>query len=146
MQCILVYHGILVKKIFLLILLYTQISVKSLIVSTQINLSIFVLKPIYTQMFRTCKKSVKKIKSLTLANKCHDGQGSESKSSTQSGYGANDPNNVQKKNNGDGDDTERQIQRLSCVFKKPHVQWGSHEMPHNDQLFQLGMAAESMKS
>ena len=127
---------------------YTQISVKSLIVSPQINLSIFVLKPIYTQMFRTCKKSVKKIKSVTLANKCYDGHGNQSKSSTQSDHGANDPNNynVQKKNNGDGNDTERQIQRLSCVFKKPHVQWSSHEMHHNDQLFQLGMAAESMKS
>ena len=90
---------------------YTQISFKSIIISSEINLILFVVKPVFSDMIRHLKRYVSAKMDLVHACLCSNSNSIDS--------------DIKSKDKTIGNINTRKYQRCGTVYKRPYLRWSA---------------------
>ena len=122
---------------------YTKISLKSVVISSGINVILFMGKPMFVDLIRYVKKSTK------LKCSCNINLNSESNDTGIDNKSNNDDKHDQSKthiNQHNDNDMDYDLTRCSTVYKRPFIKWNNLIVEDEDAAIELAEVVSGLQA
>ena len=98
---------------------YTQISFKSIMLTSYLNIILFVGKPVFTDAMRYLRKKTKTVQCNPLCCNCET-ETTQNKNIGNHDHGSNSVSNQSQ--------SQSQLQRCATIYKRPFVKWNLNQL------------------